>query len=75
MIEVSDDWLERKRKEAKGELPLTKDPLLDVIASGDLAAFYKLPGRWRTLVGYHNEARRRAAALKAEAQSAPGPSA
>ena len=72
MIEVSDGWLERKRKEATGEAPLPKDPLPDVIASGDLADFYKLPGRWRTLVGFHNEAKRRATALKAEAQAAPG---
>ena len=63
MLEVSDDWLEQKRKEAKGEARFTKDALLDAVASGGLDEFRKLPGRWQTIIGYHNEAKRRAEAL------------
>jgi hypothetical protein len=63
MIEVSDEWLRQKVKEAKGEAPFTKDALLDCIASGGLDEYRKLPGRWQTIVGLHGEAKRRAEAL------------
>ena len=68
MIEVSTEWLERKRKEAMGHLPLTKDALLDAIQSGGLAEFNKLPPRWRTLVGYHITAKEKARRLKTDAK-------
>ena len=66
MIEVSDEWLEQKRQEAMGNRPFTKDPLLDAVASAGKEEFFKLPGRWQTIVGYHGEAKRRHAALKTD---------
>lgn len=68
MIEVSNEWLERKRKEALGHAPLTPNALLDAIQSGGLAEFNKLPPRWRTIVGYHITAKERARQLKEEAK-------
>lgn len=68
MIEVSNEWLERKRKEAMGHAPLTPNPLLDAIQSGGLAEFNKLSPRWRTLVGYHITAKEKAKRLKTEAK-------
>lgn len=66
MIEVSDAYLEQKRKEAMGHLPFTKDALLDAIQSGGLTEFNKLPPRWRTVVGYHITAKEKARRLKEE---------
>ena len=71
MIEVSDSYLEQKRKEAMGHMAFTPDALLDAIQSGGLPEFNKLPPRWRTLVGYHITAKEKARALKAEEQGAP----
>jgi hypothetical protein len=68
MIEVSNEWLEQKRKEAMGHAPLTHDALLDAIRSGGLEEFNKLPPRWRTVVGYHITAKEKARRLKAEAK-------
>jgi hypothetical protein len=67
MIEVTNEWLEQKRREAKGELSLSKDVLLDALQSAGLPEFNKLPPRWRTLVGYHITAKEKARRLKAEA--------
>lgn len=64
MIEVSSDWLEQKRREAKGEARYTPDALLDAVASGDLKDFNRLPQRWKLIVGFHNEAKRRRRALR-----------
>lgn len=58
MIEVSDEWLESKRKEAAGEAPFTEDRLLDALVTSDSRQFYKLPPRWQTIVGYHSTAKR-----------------
>ena len=64
MIEVSDEWLEQKRAEAKGSARYTPDALLDAIASGDLKDFNRLPPGWKLIIGFHNEAKRRRAALR-----------
>jgi hypothetical protein len=65
MIEVSNEWIERKRKEAMGQAALTSDAVLDAIQSGGLPEFNKLPPRWRTLVGYHITAKQLAKQLHA----------
>lgn len=70
VIEVSDAYLEQKRKEAMGHAVLTPDALLDAIQSGGLAEFNKLPPRWRTVVGYHITAKEKAKRLRDEAKAA-----